>query len=114
MEDCIFCKIIKKEIPVSLVFENEKIIAFNDINPQAPVHILIIPKKHIPTLLDFSKKDISIIQEVFLNIPSLVCQFGIKERGFRIVMNCNQDAGQSVFHLHFHLLGGRKFSWPPG
>ncbi len=97
-----------------LVYEDDKALAFRDINPQAPVHILIIPKKHIARVLDIDKGDASLIGHLYLVARDVARKEKIDERGFRIVANCNSDAGQAVFHLHLHLLGGRRFSWPPG
>ncbi len=112
--DCIFCKIVRKEIPVSIVFENDRIMAFEDVLPQAPAHILIIPKCHIERTSDLTESNIHIIGELVLEAKSLADQKGIQRSGYRIVLNCGSDAGQEIFHLHLHLLGGRKFSWPPG
>lgn len=112
--DCIFCKIIRKEIPAKIVFEDNKILAFEDIKPQAPVHILIIPKFHIEKTADLTEANIHMIGELVLTAKKLAKERGVEEAGYRIVLNCNKDAGQEVFHLHMHLLGGRKFTWPPG
>lgn len=114
MSETIFSKIIKKEIPADIVYEDNEILAFKDIAPQAPVHILIIPKKEIPTANDIEEEDQSLIGKMFLVAKQLAKKFGIAESGYRLVINCNKDAGQAVFHLHLHLLGGRKFTWPPG
>lgn len=114
MENCLFCKIIKKEIPADIVFEDDKIVAFRDIKPQAPTHILIIPKKHIPTVMHLKDSNKDIIGYVYMIAKKLADSEGIAEGGFRVVVNCNADAGQEVFHVHFHLLGGRLFKWPPG
>ena len=114
MKDCLFCKIVRKEIPAKIVFENEKIVAFRDINPKAPVHILIVPKKHISTIMDLRQEDKDVIGEIYLVVQKLTELEKIAEGGFRTVVNCNADAGQEVFHIHFHLLGGRLFRWPPG
>jgi histidine triad (HIT) family protein len=110
--DCIFCKIASREISSNIVFENEKVLAFRDINPQAPVHIVVIPKTHIDTLNDV--KDFGIYVEIFKAINEIVKKEGIDKNGYRVVANCNKDGGQTVFHLHFHLLGGRYMDWPPG
>ncbi len=110
--DCIFCKIISREIPSNIVFENEKVLAFKDVNPQAPVHIIIIPKVHIPTLNDVA--DYSVYMDLFKAVQKIAAEMNIDRSGFRVVANCNRDALQSVFHIHFHLLGGRVFGWPPG
>ena len=114
MPDCLFCKIIKKEIPSDIVYETDSILAFNDINPQAPHHILIVPKKHIPTLNDLSEEDANLIGTLLLTAKDLAATRGIDESGYRTVFNCNADAGQAVFHIHLHLLGGRPMTWPPG
>lgn len=112
--DCIFCKIINKEIPAEVVYEDERILAFKDINPEAPTHILIIPKKHIPTLLDLQPEDSDIVGHIVLTANKLASEYGLAEQGYRLVSNCKEQAGQTVFHIHFHLLGGRPFAWPPG
>nr|WP_307774938.1 histidine triad nucleotide-binding protein [uncultured Cetobacterium sp.] len=103
----IFTKIINKEIPANIVFENEKVIAFKDINPQAPVHILVVPKIEIPTLNDISKEDSEYIMEMYMAIKEITKDLGISEDGYRIITNCNKFGGQEVFHLHFHILGGQ-------
>ena len=108
MEDCLFCKIIKGEIPSQKVYENEEILAFKDINPLAPVHILVIPKKHIGSLAELTKDDEILIGEIYSVINEIAKQEGIFEKGFRVVVNCGEDGGQEVKHLHFHLLGGKK------
>ncbi|KJR41937.1 histidine triad (HIT) protein [Candidatus Magnetoovum chiemensis] len=113
-DNCIFCKIINREISSNIVYENEQVFAFEDINPQAPVHILIIPKKHIPTMLETPQDDNALIGHLFQVAASIAKEKGIAERGYRTVMNCNRDAGQTVFHLHIHLIGGRIMHWPPG
>ena len=113
-KDCLFCKIIDKEIPSAFVFEDDKVIAFRDINPQAPVHILIVPRRHIATLMDLTEKDKEIVGHIYLVAKKLAEKEGVSEKGFRVVANCNADAGQAVFHIHFHLLGGRRLQWPPG
>ncbi len=112
--DCLFCKIINKAIPTKIIFEDEKTLAFEDINPQAPVHFLIIPKKHISTSLDISKEDNELIGHLFQIANKIAIDKSIGEKGFRMVMNCNREAGQSVFHIHLHVLGGRAMNWPPG
>ena len=109
---CIFCRIAKKEIPSSVVYEDEKIFAFNDSNPQAPVHILVIPKEHIQSITDVA--DHSIVGALYKVINKLAEEKGIKATGFRVVVNHGRDSGQAVPHLHFHLLGGRPMHWPPG
>lgn len=108
MEDCIFCKIIKKEIPSTVVYEDDEILAFRDINPVTPVHVLIIPKKHISSLAEISKEDEAIIGKIYTVINEIAKKEGIFEKGFRVIVNCGEDGGQEVQHLHFHLLGGKK------
>jgi len=108
MEECIFCKIIKGEIPSEKVYEDEEILAFKDINPAAPIHILVIPKKHIATLLDVSKEDNYLIAKIYEVINQIAKDLGIAKDGFRVITNCGKDAGQEVMHIHFHLLAGRK------
>lgn len=114
MGDTIFAKIIRKEIPADIVYEDEDILAFKDIAPQAPIHILLIPKKEIPTVNEITNEDIPIVGKLFFVAKKLAKEFGVDESGYRLVINCNRDAGQAVYHLHLHLLGGRKFTWPPG
>jgi len=104
--DCLFCKIIDKKIPANIVFENDNYLVFDDIQPKAPVHKLIIPKRHIPTLNDLSEADLSIISDIFKIAQKIAIECNIAENGYRIINNCNSDAGQTVFHVHFHLLGG--------
>lgn len=112
--ECIFCKIINKTIPAKIIYEDEYALAFEDINPQAPVHTLVIPKKHISTNLDIDKADNSLIGHLYQVANRIARDKGIAERGFRLVMNCNSDSGQTVFHIHLHILGGRQMHWPPG
>lgn len=107
MEDCIFCKIINKEIPASIVYEDNEIIAFRDINPVTPVHILVIPKKHIESLLDLKKEDELLIGKIYTVINKIAKQEGIDNNGFRVIANCGKDGGQEVKHIHYHLLGGK-------
>ena len=114
MSDCLFCKIADGEIPTELILEKENLIAFRDINPQAPTHILIIPRKHIPTLNDLNAADAELIGELILAAKELAEKEEIAESGYRTGFNCNADAGQTVWHVHLHLMGGRKFNWPPG
>jgi histidine triad (HIT) family protein len=114
MTDCIFCRIINKEIPAKIIHEDEDLVAFHDIAPQAPVHILIIPKKHIENNLSLTESDYPLMGKVFKLANELAKKNGLTKGGFRIVNNCLKDAGQAVDHIHFHLLGGRKMSWPPG
>lgn len=114
MEDCIFCKIVRGEIPCTKVYEDDAMLAFKDIEPQAPIHFLIIPKKHIKDLLSLSEEDCDLMAKVQQVVKKLALQEGLDEKGFRLVTNCGKAAGQSVFHLHFHLMGGRNFTWPAG
>jgi histidine triad (HIT) family protein len=114
MKDCLFCKMIAGEIPVKKVYEDEQLIAIEDIAPVAPVHLLLIPKKHTVNTLDLGPDDTILVGQVFQVAAKLARELGVAEHGFRIVNNNNSGAGQSVFHLHFHLLGGRSFHWPPG
>ena len=108
MNDCIFCKIIKKEIPSSIVYEDNEILAFRDINPAAPVHILVIHKKHIPSLIDLNEEDELVIGKIYTVINKIAKKEGIDKKGFRVIVNCGEDGGQEVKHLHFHILGGKR------
>ena len=108
MEDCIFCKIIRREIPSDIVYEDEEIIAFKDIQPAAPIHILVIPKKHIPSLVELQKEDELLIGKIYSVINKVAEAQGVKEKGYRVIVNCGEDGGQEVGHLHFHLLAGKK------
>jgi histidine triad (HIT) family protein len=112
--DCLFCKIAAGEIPATIVHQDERLIAFNDVNPQAPMHVLIIPRRHIATLNDLAESDDALAGEMIRRAASLASEQGHGDRGYRTVFNCNADAGQTVFHVHLHVLGGRKLSWPPG
>jgi histidine triad (HIT) family protein len=112
--NCLFCKIIKQEIPATIVYEDDSILAFEDVNPQAPVHILVIPKKHIATALDLSTEDNELIGQMYQVANGIAKDMKVADKGFRLVMNCNRDAGQTVFHVHLHLLAGRPMTWPPG
>jgi len=114
MGDTIFSKIINKEIKADIVYEDDELLAFKDVNPQAPVHVLIIPKIEIKTLNDLEAKHHELAGKIVHRASLLAKEFGIDESGYRIVMNCNEGGGQSVFHIHCHLLGGRKMNWPPG
>ena len=111
--DCLFCKIINGEIPSSKVYEDEVCYAFNDIDPQAPVHVLIVPKQHIKWAYDINEENSAVVAHIFEVIPKIAAQLGIED-GFRVVNNCGDPAGQSVKHLHFHLMAGRQFTWPAG
>ena len=108
MEDCIFCKIIKKEIPSTIVYEDDSVIAFNDVNPATPIHILVVPKKHIATLLDVTEEDKELIAHIYEVINQIARERGFAENGFRVITNCGRDSGQEVMHIHFHVLGGKK------
>jgi len=114
MTDCLFCKIINREIPASIVYEDERVLAFKDIDPQAPTHVLVVPKVHIATLNDLQPDDDAIVGEVVRRAAAIAKERGIDASGFRTVFNTNRDAQQSVFHIHLHLIGGRGFAWPPG
>lgn len=114
MRNCLFCDIISKSKPGQIVYEDDSIVAMKDINPQASVHILIVPRKHIPTLLDMTEEDEKLVGKMVLVAANLSKEFGISGKGFRLVFNCNKEAGQSIYHIHLHLIGGRRMSWPPG
>lgn len=114
MDDCIFCKIVAGDIPADIVYQDETVLAFRDLNPQAPTHALVIPRKHIATLNDLSPDDAELIGRMHLAARTVAEQDGIAESGYRTVFNCNEGAGQTVFHVHLHVLGGRRMSWPPG
>lgn len=114
MEGCLFCKIIKKEIPAQIVYENENLVAFTDINAQAPIHILLIPREHFSSLNQIPEEKKNILAELLLAARQIAKEKGISERGYRIVLNTEKESGQAVFHIHFHLLGGRQMTWPPG
>jgi histidine triad (HIT) family protein len=114
MTDCLFCKIVAGQIPATLVYEDADLIAFSDINPQAPLHALIVPRRHIATLNDLTPGDDALVGSMFRAAAALARQHGYAERGYRTVFNCNSEAGQTVFHLHLHLLAGRGLTWPPG
>ncbi|MCK4704242.1 MAG: histidine triad nucleotide-binding protein [Gammaproteobacteria bacterium] len=114
MSDCLFCKILDGEIPCDRVYENDQVIAFRDVNPQAPTHILVIPRLHISTINDLTADDKDIVGDMVLAAQTIAKQEGIEESGYRLVMNCNEGAGQTVFHIHLHILGGRRMHWPPG
>ena len=114
MEDCLFCKIIKGEIPSKKAYEDEYVYAFWDISPTAPVHILVIPKVHISTLNDISGENSEVISKIYEAIPKIAEENNIASDGYRVVSNCNKNAGQTVFHIHFHLIGGRELQWPAG
>ncbi len=114
MQECLFCKIIKKEISSKKVFENDRVFAFEDINPTAPVHVLIVPKKHFASLNEMTDEDKELVGEMCMTAKYIAKERNIDRTGYRTVFNTGPDAGQAVFHIHLHLLGGRKFSWPAG
>ncbi len=114
MDDCLFCKIIARVIPVKPVYEDDRVIAIDDINPQAPMHALIIPKKHIATLNDLTTEHDALVGLMFRRAAAIAQERGLSDRGFRTVFNTNPQAGQTVFHIHLHVLAGRTLSWPPG
>ncbi|MFQ5663388.1 MAG: histidine triad nucleotide-binding protein [Terriglobia bacterium] len=113
-KDCLFCRIINRELPAKMVHEDDEFIAFNDINPQAPTHILVVPRRHIAGLNDATPEDAALLGRLYLLAAQLAQQRGIAESGYRTVLNTGRGAGQSIFHLHLHLLGGRGMRWPPG
>ncbi len=114
MQDCIFCKIVKKEIPSEIVYEDEQVLVFKDVNPAAPVHLILIPKKHLSSLFDITEEDTGIMGRIQLVASRLARELGLLEGGFRLVSNCGRDAEQEVAHIHYHLLAGRSLKWPPG
>lgn len=114
MNDCLFCRIIAGEIPGSIVHQDEDLVAFTDVNPQAPLHVLIVPRRHIATLNDLEPGDDRLVGSMFRCAAALAREHGSADRGYRTVFNCNREAGQSVFHIHLHLLAGRSLGWPPG
>ena len=113
-EDCIFCKIIKKQIPCEIIYEDDEVMGFKDISPQAPIHIVIIPKEHFDNLNSLSEEQTKIIGHIFIVAKKIARSLGIDESGYRVVTNCGEQGGQTVEHIHFHLLGGRMLKWPPG
>lgn len=112
--DCIFCKIVNGEIPSKKIYEDDKVIAFYDITPEAPIHFLVIPKEHIKSVNEINEKNASIISHIFLVINKIVNELGVSEEGYRIVNNCGTNGGQTVNHIHFHVLAKRNLNWPPG
>ena len=112
--DCLFCRILEGEIPADVIYETDSALAFRDINPQAPTHVLIIPRRHITTINDLDAGDAELVGSLFVAAKEVARQEGLADDGYRTVMNCGEEAGQSVFHIHLHLLGGRLFNWPPG
>ncbi|GJL55912.1 MAG: histidine triad nucleotide-binding protein [Nitrospirales bacterium] len=114
MSDCIFCGIVDSSIPSTTVYEDDECLAFEDLNPQAPVHVLVIPKRHVIALSDVQESDRNLLGQVMLACSRVAQQKGLPEHGYRVVTNIGKEAGQTVFHLHFHVLGGRRLTWPPG
>ena len=114
VQDCLFCRIVDGALAADIVYENDSLIAFRDIDPKAPTHILLIPRRHIATMNDMHAGDESLAGELFITAARIAADEGLADDGYRVVMNCNAAAGQSVFHIHLHLLGGRTMTWPPG
>lgn len=114
MDDCLFCQIIAREIPAAIVHDDDRVLAFNDINPQAPTHVLVVPRRHIATLNELTSDDDGIVGEMVRRAAAIAKERGLSAGGFRTVFNTNRDAGQTVFHIHLHLIGGRRLGWPPG
>ena len=114
MTDCLFCKMASGAIKPDIVYEDDAVLAFRDLNPQAPLHVLVIPKRHVSTINDLQETDATLIGKLYLAAKHVATQEGVAVRGYRTVMNCNAEAGQSVFHVHLHVLGGRPMRWPPG
>ena len=112
--DCIFCEIVQHRIPAKIVWENAQVTAFQDINPQAPVHVVLAPKTHIARIIDLNESNVSVVKDLILSANELAKNFKIADGGYRLVINCNSAGGQTVYHLHLHLLGGRQMHWPPG
>jgi histidine triad (HIT) family protein len=112
--DCLFCKVVAGQVPATVVFQNDRVVAFKDITPRAPMHLLIVPRRHIASLNDLAADDDALVGEMVRTAAALAKEHGLADRGFRTVFNCNADAGQTVFHIHLHLLGGRPMTWPPG
>ena len=112
--DCLFCRIVGREVPASIVYEDDRVIAFNDIKPQAPTHVLVVPKRHIESLNELQQDDDEIVGELIRRAAAIAKERGVSADGFRTVFNTNRDGGQTVFHIHVHLLGGRRMDWPPG
>ena len=114
MTDCLFCKMVAGDIKPNTVYEDDNVLAFRDVNPQAPTHILVIPKTHIATINDLKPENESLVGKLFLAAKKIASDEGLADRGYRTLINCNEEAGQTVFHIHLHLLGGRPMGWPPG
>ncbi len=114
MSDCIFCKIIAGEIPSKKIYEDDELLAFHDVNPAAPLHFLVIPKKHIPNIMELDEADAALMGKILFKGQELAAELGCAENGARFVINCKSDGGQTVDHIHLHVLGGRRMTWPPG
>ena len=114
MADCLFCRIVAGQIPATIVYQNDDVVAFKDITPQAPAHVLVVPRRHVASLNDLGPDDDALVGEMVRAAAAIATEQGLADRGYRTVFNCNADAGQTVFHIHLHVLGGRKMSWPPG
>jgi histidine triad (HIT) family protein len=114
MSNCLFCKIVAGQVPGAIVYQDDRVVAFKDINPQAPMHVLVVPRRHIATLNDLATEDDGLLGELIRRGAALAREHGHADAGYRTVFNCNADAGQTVFHIHLHVLGGRPFTWPPG
>lgn len=114
MNDCLFCRMVSGEIKPDVVLETDALLAFRDINPQAPTHVLVVPKRHISTINDLAAGDEGLVGSLYLAAKEIAAREGVEESGYRTVMNCGEGAGQSVFHIHLHVLGGRRMQWPPG
>lgn len=114
MIDCLFCRILDGQIPATLVYEDDRLVVFKDINPQAPLHVLVVPRRHIPTLNDLQASDDGLVGEMVRRAAAIAAERGYDARGYRTVFNCNAEAGQTVWHIHLHLLAGRRLAWPPG
>ncbi len=114
MVDCLFCRIVAGQIPATIVFQNDQVVAFKDITPRAPTHVLVVPRRHIGSLNELGPEDDSLVGEMVRTAAAIAREQGHADRGYRTVFNCNADAGQTVFHIHLHLLGGRTMTWPPG
>lgn len=114
MADCLFCKVIAGDVPAAFVYQDDRVVAFRDINPQAPMHVLVVPRRHIATLNDLTAGDDELVGELTRRAAAIAREQGHADRGYRTVFNCNAGAGQTVFHIHMHVLGGRPLTWPPG
>ena len=114
MAECLFCRIVAGEIPAAVVYADEHLVAFKDLNPQAPMHVLVVPRRHVPSLNDLTPADDELVGEMVRRASALAAEHGFADGGYRTVFNCNADAGQTVFHIHLHVMGGRRFGWPPG